>query len=51
MPRTKLVVNPFRRISRKQGSAFDLSIAIGTLGATGQLPDPELLTKYVIMGS
>ena len=51
MPRTKLVVNLAPADIKKTGSAFDLSIAIGT-GATGQLPvDPELLTKYVIMGS
>ncbi|MFN8245714.1 MAG: YifB family Mg chelatase-like AAA ATPase [Ferruginibacter sp.] len=50
MPRTKLVVNLAPADIKKTGSAFDLSIAIGTLGATGQLPDPELLSKYVIMG-
>jgi magnesium chelatase family protein len=50
MPRTKLVVNLAPADIKKSGSAFDLSIAIGTLAASEQLPDPELLTEYVIMG-
>lgn len=50
MPRTKLVVNLAPADIKKSGSAFDLSIAIGTLGATEQLDNPERLTDYVIMG-
>lgn len=50
MPRTKLVVNLAPADIRKSGSAFDLPIAIGILGASEQLTDPERLKDYVIMG-
>jgi len=50
MPRTKLVVNLAPADIRKSGSAFDLPIAIGILGASEQLEEPERLKDYVIMG-
>jgi magnesium chelatase family protein len=50
MPRTKLVVNLAPADIKKSGSAFDLPIAIGTLGATDQLDNPERLENFVIMG-
>jgi magnesium chelatase family protein len=50
MPRTKLVVNLAPADIRKSGTAFDLPIAIGTLGATDQIINPEKLADYVIMG-
>jgi magnesium chelatase family protein len=50
MPRTKLVVNLGPADIKKTGSAFDLAIAIGTLGATDQLCHPERLADYIIMG-
>ncbi len=50
MPRTKLVVNLAPADIRKTGTAFDLPIAIGTLGATAQIENPERLIEYVIMG-
>jgi magnesium chelatase family protein len=50
MPRTKLVVNLAPADIRKTGTAFDLPIAIGTLAATGQIENPELLKEFVIMG-
>jgi magnesium chelatase family protein len=50
MPRTKVVVNLAPANIRKTGSAFDLPIAIATLGATEQLSQPERLTEYVVMG-
>ncbi len=50
MPRTKLVVNLAPADIRKTGTAFDLPIAIGTLGATDQIANPEKLAEYVIMG-
>lgn len=50
MPRTKLVVNLAPADIRKSGSAFDLPIAMGTLGATGQLALHEKLPEYIIMG-
>ncbi|MFZ4059330.1 MAG: YifB family Mg chelatase-like AAA ATPase [Ferruginibacter sp.] len=50
MPRTRLVVNLAPADIRKIGTAFDLPIAIGTLGATEQLENPERLAEMVIMG-
>ncbi len=50
MPRTKLVVSLSPADLRKSGSAFDLPIAMGTLGASEQLAHIELLEKYVMMG-
>ena len=50
MPRTKLVVNLAPADIRKSGSAFDLPIAIGILGASEQLEEPGRLKDFVIMG-
>lgn len=50
MPRTKLLVNLAPADIRKSGSAFDLPIAIGILGASEQIPDPERLKDFLIMG-
>jgi magnesium chelatase family protein len=50
MPRTKLVVNLAPADIKKTGIAFDLPLAIGVLGATEQIPNPEKLEEYVIMG-
>ena len=50
MPRTKLVVNLAPADIKKTGSAFDLPIAIGTMGATEQIINPERLERFVIMG-
>jgi magnesium chelatase family protein len=50
MPRTKLVVNLAPADIKKSGSAFDLPIAIGVLGASEQIEEPERLSDYVIMG-
>jgi magnesium chelatase family protein len=50
MPRTKIVVNLAPADIRKSGSAFDLPIALGILGASEQLENPESLNEYVIMG-
>jgi magnesium chelatase family protein len=49
-PRTKVIVNLAPADIRKTGTAFDLPIAVGILGATEQLPNPERLSDYVIMG-
>lgn len=49
MPRTKLVVNLAPADIKKSGTAFDLPIAIATLGATEQI-DPQRLERFVIMG-
>lgn len=50
MPRTKVVVNLAPADIKKSGSALDLPIALGILGASGQLDEPEKLATYVIMG-
>ena len=48
-PRVKLVVNLAPADIRKEGSAYDLPIAIGIMASTGQL-QPQLLDQYMIMG-
>lgn len=50
MPRTRVVVNLAPADIKKSGTAFDLPIAIGLLGATEQLTNADVLSKYVIMG-
>ncbi len=50
MPRTKLVINLAPADIKKSGSAFDLPIALGVLGASEQLPDNNKLADYVMMG-
>lgn len=50
MPRTRVVVNLAPADIRKSGTAFDLPIALGLLGASEQLTQAELLAQYVIMG-
>lgn len=49
MPRLKIVVNLAPADIRKEGSAYDLPIALGILAATGQIPK-EKLEDYIIMG-
>jgi magnesium chelatase family protein len=49
MPRQKILVNLAPADIRKEGSAYDLPIAIGILAASGQI-DHQDLAKYVIMG-
>lgn len=47
--RRKTVINMAPADIRKEGSAYDLPIAIGILSATDQL-SPDNLDKYIIMG-
>jgi magnesium chelatase family protein len=49
MPRQKIVVNLAPADIRKEGSSYDLPIAIGILAASGQLEEQDL-SKYFIMG-
>ncbi|MCB2378910.1 YifB family Mg chelatase-like AAA ATPase [Hymenobacter sp. BT635] len=49
MPRTKVVVNMAPADIRKEGSAYDLPIALGILHASQQL-NTEKLGNYIIMG-
>src|SRR3954453_5883480 len=50
MPRSKVVVNLAPADIKKTGSAFDLPIAVGVLGASEQIEEPERLSNYIIMG-
>jgi len=50
MPRTKVIVNLAPADIRKSGSALDLPIALGILGASEQLDHAEKLKDFVVMG-
>lgn len=50
MPRTKVVVNMAPADIKKSGTAFDLPIALGILGASEQIENAESLLQYVVMG-
>lgn len=49
MPRQKIVINLAPADIRKEGSAYDLSIAIGILAASGQIEIVNL-ANYLILG-
>ncbi len=49
LPRVKLVMNLAPADLRKEGSAYDLPIAIGILASTHQVK-PDLLDRYLLMG-
>ncbi|MBX2931896.1 MAG: YifB family Mg chelatase-like AAA ATPase [Chitinophagaceae bacterium] len=49
-PRTKIVINLAPADIKKTGSAFDLTMAMGILGSSEQLAQPERLKDYIIMG-
>lgn len=49
MPGRKVVINMAPADMRKEGSAYDLPLAIGILAASGQLQHEEL-EEYVLMG-
>jgi magnesium chelatase family protein len=49
MPGRKVVINMAPADIRKEGSAYDLPLAIGILAASGQL-NAERLEQYVLMG-
>lgn len=49
MPRQKIVINLAPAYLRKEGSAFDLAIALGILAASGQLP-PKALENILFLG-
>ena len=50
MPRTKIVINLSPADVRKEGTAYDLPMALGIIASSGQLENNELLSRYVIMG-
>lgn len=49
LPRKQIIVNMAPADIRKEGSAYDLPLAIGMLGAAEKLPVDDL-AQYVIMG-
>ncbi len=49
MPKQQVVVNMAPADIRKEGSSYDLTIAVGVLAASGQIV-PEELDKYLVMG-
>ena len=49
IPGKKITINMAPADMRKEGSAYDLSFAIGILAANGQIQSEEL-EKYIIMG-
>jgi len=49
MPRQKIIINLAPADIRKEGSAYDLSMAIGILAASSQI-SKDSLEKYVILG-
>lgn len=49
MPRRRTVVNLAPADIKKEGSAYDLTIAIGICAASGQILNPDL-EQYIIMG-
>ena len=49
IPWKKIVINLAPADIRKEGSAYDLTIAIGILGASEQIPHEEV-GQYIILG-
>lgn len=49
MPGRRVIVNMAPADLKKEGSAYDLALAIGILAASGQIESPDL-EKYLIMG-
>lgn len=49
LPRTKTVINMAPADLRKEGSSYDLAIALGVLQASGQINAPNL-EEYLVMG-
>ena len=49
MPGQKVIINLAPADIKKEGSSYDLPIALGILAARGQIHAPEI-EKYVIMG-
>ncbi|MCC7222386.1 MAG: YifB family Mg chelatase-like AAA ATPase [Chitinophagales bacterium] len=50
MPRQKMVVNMAPADLRKEGAAYDLTIAVGIMAADGTLLETRDISRYVIMG-
>ncbi|WP_347372697.1 YifB family Mg chelatase-like AAA ATPase [Aequorivita sp. Q41] len=50
IPGKKLILNMSPADLRKEGSAYDLTLAMGILVATGQIKEQNPLSEYIIMG-
>lgn len=50
IPGKKLILNMSPADMRKEGSAYDLTLAMGILVATSQISEQQPLDQYVIMG-
>ncbi|GHC57621.1 magnesium chelatase family protein [Ulvibacter litoralis] len=50
IPGKKLILNMSPADLRKEGAAYDLTLAMGILVATGQISETVLLKDYIIMG-
>lgn len=50
VPGKKLILNMSPADMRKEGSAYDLTLAMGILVATGQIKETNPLADYIIMG-
>ena len=49
-PNRRITINLAPADTRKEGSAFDLPIAMALLGANGQFSNRERLRRYLVMG-
>ncbi|MFD1186055.1 YifB family Mg chelatase-like AAA ATPase [Pontibacter rugosus] len=49
IPRQKIVINMAPADIRKEGAAYDLTLAMGILAASGQIA-PDKVSQYMIMG-
>ena len=50
IPGKRIVINMAPADIRKEGSAYDLTIAVGILAASEQIINPDKLGDYLIMG-
>ena len=50
IPGKKIILNMSPADLRKEGSAYDLTLAMGILVATGQVEEKNPLSEYIIMG-
>ncbi len=50
IPGKKITLNMAPADMRKEGAAYDLTLAMGILVSTGQISEEKLLSQYIIMG-
>ncbi len=50
IPGKKITLNMAPADMRKEGSSYDLTLAMGILISTGQITEQQLLSDYIIMG-